>query len=334
MCQGRVVYLKPPNENESTVCAGTAVIDSGPYTGQRIEFEAEQCFLFGYCLSRADLSFIFQANEPVCIMVKSYNSYIIDKLWIGSDVKNNPQNSDGRMQLQKFLFDHGLDKTGLEQFLKGVFPVRPFIPLEGQVYKGKIKGLKSDDEGNAITAVIEANVGELLFMEAPRERIFAYGHYMGKADLRYLLVEDQEVCFEIHPVFAKEEHMCQDVAQTSLVWLGEESSRPKFAGQSIKPVITEQMDADLWDFVATKKMDVKMFKALVEGRLPPKEKNEKRKTKRITSVETADGQTVEIDDEDLAQAALFRQMKTQFGNDALMKAMMQLVSNNSNKKDE
>ena len=128
-------------------------------------------------------------DEPVCIMVKNYNSYIIDKLWIGSDVKNNPQNTDGRMQLQKFLFDHGLDKPSLEQFLKGVFPARPFIPLEGQMYKGKIKGLKSDDEGNAITAVIEANVGELLFMEAPRERIFAYGHYMGKADLRYLLVE-------------------------------------------------------------------------------------------------------------------------------------------------
>ena len=88
------------------------------------------------------------------------------------------------------------------------------------------------------------------------------------------------------------------------------------------------MDADLWDFVATKKMDVKMFKALVEGRLPPKEKNEKRKTKRNISVETADGQTVEVDDEDLAQAALFRQMKSQFGNDALMKAMMQLVKQN------
>ena len=122
--------------------------------------------------------------------------------------------------------------------------------------------------------------------------------------------------------------MCRDVPQTSLVWLGDESCRPKFVGQSTKPVITEQMDADLWDFVATKKMDVKMFKALVEGRLPPKEKNEKRKTKRITTVETADGQTVEVDDEDLAQAALFRQMKTQFGNDALMKAMMQLVKQN------
>ena len=134
---------------------------------------------------------IFFLDEPVCIMVKTYNSYIIDKLWIGSDVKNNPQNTDGRMQLQKFLFDHGLDKTSLEQLLKGICPVRPFIPLEGQIYKGKIKGLKSDDEGHAITAVIEANVGELLFMEAPRESIFVYGHCMGKADLRYLFDKGQ-----------------------------------------------------------------------------------------------------------------------------------------------
>ena len=90
------------------------------------------------------------------------------------------------MQLQKFLFDHGLDKSGLEQLLKGQSLSRPFIPLEGQMYKGKIKGLKSDEEGRATVAVIEADVGELLFIEAPRETIFVYGHWMGKADLRYL----------------------------------------------------------------------------------------------------------------------------------------------------
>ena len=66
------------------------------------------------------------------------------------------------------------------------------------------------------------------------------------------------------------------------------------------------------------------FFELTVRQLPPKEKKET-KTKRITTVETPDGQTVEVDDEDLAQAALFKQMKTQFGNDALMKAMMQLV---------
>ena len=143
--------------------------------------------------------------------------------------------------------------------------------------------------------------------------------------LRFNLSE--EVCFEIHRVFAKEDHLAKDVPQASLVWLGDESSRPKYAGgQNTTPMMTEAMDEKLWEFVGSKQMDVKMFKALVEGRLPPKEKKEKLKSNKVvTKVETPDGNTIEVDDEDLAQAALFKQMKTQFGKDALMKAMLQLV---------
>lgn len=57
------MYLKPPSENVSSVSAGKAVIDSGPNAGQQIEFEAEQCFVYGYSLSRVNLSFIFQTSE-------------------------------------------------------------------------------------------------------------------------------------------------------------------------------------------------------------------------------------------------------------------------------
>ena len=159
-------------------------------------------------------------------------------------------------------------------------------------------------------------------------------HFQENNLFYHFFFQTEEVCFEIHPVFAKEDHLCRDVPQTSLVWLGDPACRPKFSGLSPKPIMTEQMDADLWEFVSSKQMDVKMFKALVEGRLPPKEKNEKRKTKRITTVETSDGQTVEVDDEDLAQAALFKQMKTQFGKDALMKAMMQLVKQGQDNADK
>ena len=79
-----------------------------------------------------------------------------------------------------------------------------------------------------------------------------------------------------------------------------------------------------------------MFKALVEGRLPPKEKKEKMKSGKmaVAKVETADGKTIEVDDEDLAQAALFKQMKNQFGKDALMKAMMQLVKQSGQDSDD
>ena len=39
--------------------------------------------------------------------------------------------------------------------------------------------------------------------------------------------------------------------------------RPVYVGQSVKPIITPQMDAFLWTFVKKKDMDEKMFRALV-----------------------------------------------------------------------
>ena len=55
------MYLKPSEHD--IVNAGIAVIDSGPYAGQRLEFEADQCYLFGYCLQSADLSYLFNKSE-------------------------------------------------------------------------------------------------------------------------------------------------------------------------------------------------------------------------------------------------------------------------------
>lgn len=131
------------------------------------------------------------------------------------------------------------------------------------------------------------------------------------------------MCFEYHRVFAKED--AKDGLEPSLVWLGEEASRPKYNGQATSPMINEQMDKDLWTFVGSKQMDVKMFKAMIEGRLPPKEPKETFKKKVITKVETATGETVEVDEDDLATAALLKQIKTQFGKEGLMKAFMKMV---------
>ena len=51
--------------------------------------------------------------------------------------------------------------------------------------------------------------------------------------------------------------------RASLLWLGDEDSRPVYHGQATRPTITPKMDAQLWDFVQKKKMDQKMFRALV-----------------------------------------------------------------------
>ena len=61
VCQGRVVYFKKPEYGDFTN-SGLVVIDSGPYAGQRIDFEAENCYLYGYNLARVDLSYIFTTS--------------------------------------------------------------------------------------------------------------------------------------------------------------------------------------------------------------------------------------------------------------------------------
>ena len=49
----------------------------------------------------------------------------------------------------------------------------------------------------------------------------------------------------------------------SLAWLGDLNDRPIYLGHSNKVNITPSMDSSLWSFVAGKKMDEKMFRALV-----------------------------------------------------------------------
>ena len=74
------------------------------------------------------------------------------------------------------------------------------------------------------------------------------------------------VHFEFHPVFEKSRMLVGGalvLPRASLLWLGDEDSRPHYHGQATRPTITPKMDAQLWEFVQKKNMDQKMFRALV-----------------------------------------------------------------------
>ena len=56
------MHLKKPDYGDFTN-SGLVVLDNGPYAGQRIEIDAEQCYLYGYNLGRTDLSYLFMTSK-------------------------------------------------------------------------------------------------------------------------------------------------------------------------------------------------------------------------------------------------------------------------------
>ena len=62
---GRIIHFQRPDEPDGPVTCGTAVLDSGPFAGQRVEFDAQECFAFGYPLAKADLSQIFKYGTDI-----------------------------------------------------------------------------------------------------------------------------------------------------------------------------------------------------------------------------------------------------------------------------
>ena len=129
----------------------------------------------------------FFSDEQVYIQVKPYNSFLVEKLWVGSSDLSRAE--DG-VYFRKYLFDRGLDDHSFRYLLRGKFPTRPFIPLPGQTFRGRICGLTNEADGSAAKVTIEAvDVGEPLLVEASRQDFYVFGHQMGKADLRYLLAD-------------------------------------------------------------------------------------------------------------------------------------------------
>lgn len=129
--------------------------------------------------------------------MKPYNSYCVDSLYVGFE--NSAARRDGITAQQDdymraYLNHHGLDDTTFTQLAQGKFPARKFLPLPGQLFRGKVKELKrTRGSEDADIALLEAQVGlqEPLMVEVPRSRFSVYGHWMTKADLRYLIENGQ-----------------------------------------------------------------------------------------------------------------------------------------------
>ena len=70
----------------------------------------------------------------------------------------------------------------------------------------------------------------------------------------------EDVFFEYSPLDIERNDGRQEA---SLVWLGSVDDRPVYSGRSTQVNISASMESSLWSFVASKKMDEKMFRALV-----------------------------------------------------------------------
>ena len=135
--------------------------------------------------------YLYFLDERIYIQVKTYNSYCVEKLWVGNRGRRIEEFGPDEVQtLQKYLFDHGLDVPSFNSLIRGQYQTRHFLPSGGQILKGKVKRLMYDTntkEATVTRITIEAEVGDLLFIEATRESVYIHGHWMGKADLSYVL---------------------------------------------------------------------------------------------------------------------------------------------------
>ena len=123
-----------------------------------------------------------------------------------------------------------------------------------------------------------------------------------------------------------------------LVWLGGPDSRPRYSGQATSPLITESINSHLKLWLASKNLDLSIFKALVswkpslkvfhdsyplqiDGLLPSK------KATLARAHPCPDGGAGPgLDADTLASAALLQKMKSQYGSEKMMSALMSFLN--------
>ena len=67
MVSARLVYLHTPATSNGPVTSGVAVLHSGEFMGQRVEFDRAVCTAFGFSLHKADLSHLFEFGKKKII---------------------------------------------------------------------------------------------------------------------------------------------------------------------------------------------------------------------------------------------------------------------------
>ena len=259
MVEARVVWLQPPVEATGPVISGMAVVDSGQFLGQRVEFDRGVASAWGRSLNRADLGQLLSYGERVRLRLKPYNSYCVDSLEVC-------EARDGtRISLQAWLEDKKITSSEFEQLLKGHTRPRRHLPLISQIVEGQVTSVVEDDQGLVTGVRLLTQCGREV--TADRSLIYVYSHWMGEADLSYCLASGEPLFCVLPPRYVTSE---ASVTSVSLAWVGGPDHMPQYQGASATVSLSDTTSTHLKLWLQTKRMELSIFRALVEGRLPSK----------------------------------------------------------------
>ena len=304
--RARVVHLRSPADPRGAATAGVAVLDSGDFLGQRVEFDRSVCVAFGLPLARADLSHLFAQGEAVEVRLKPYNSYCVEKLWLGflkGEGRDGVPDAAQHLLHHQWLQDKALAKEDFDMVVKGQSPGRLFLPLASHPVGGQVVEVR-EEGGLGVALSIRTTCGRLVTVD--RAALYVFGRWMGRADISYCM-HDEVVYLEVGPRYGGGEE-----GRAVLAWVGGEGDRPVYRGAATEPHLSDTTQAHLRLWLAGKNLDMSLFKAMVEGTLPSKKPAEK-----------VAGEVV--DQETLAQANILKKMKSQFGSEKMVTALMSMM---------
>ena len=257
----RVVWLEAPVDATGPVISGMAVVDSGKFMGQRVEFDRGVTSAWGRSLQRADLGQLFSYGERVRLRLKLYNSYCVDSLEV-CEIREGK-----RISLQAWLEEKKITSSEFEQLLKGNTMPRRNLPLISQIVEGQVTSLVENDFGLATGIRLQTNCGRTV--TADRSVVYVYCHWMGEADLSYCLAPGEPLSLVLPPRYVTSGR----VGLASLAWVGGAEHVPRYLGASaqVSQIDTTSTHLRLW--LQIKRMELGIFKTVVEGKLTSKGSN-------------------------------------------------------------